>query len=78
MVSCQRVLQELSNYIDNEVNAALREQIENHLKTCRRCSVVLDTTKKTIRIYSDEGTLEVPSGYSERLRGLFLSAAKSC
>ena len=77
MVSCQRVLQELSNYIDNEVSAALREQIESHLKTCRHCSVVLDTTKRTVRIYSDEGTLEVPAGYSERLQEFFLSAAKN-
>jgi anti-sigma factor RsiW len=75
VVSCQRVLQELSNYIDNEVNAGLREQIENHLKSCRRCSVVLDTTKKTIRIYSDEGVLEVPAGFNQRLRSLFLETA---
>ena len=77
MVNCQRVLQELSNYIDNEVNAALREQIENHLKSCRRCSVVLDTTRKTVLIYSDEGVLEVPAGYGQRLRSFFLRAARN-
>jgi hypothetical protein len=55
----------------------LREKIENHLKTCRRCSVVLDTTRKTVRIYSDEGVLEVPSGYGQRLRSFFLKAAKN-
>lgn len=76
MVSCQRVLQELSNYIDNDVDTNLRNQIENHLKTCRRCSVVLDTTKKTVRIYSNEGVLEVPTGYSQRLRSFFLKAAQ--
>lgn len=75
MVSCQRVLQELSNYIDNDVDANLRNQIETHLKTCRRCSVVLDTTRKTVRIYSNEGVLEVPTGYSQRLRSFFLKAA---
>ena len=77
MVSCRRVLQELSNYIDNDVDANLREQIENHLQTCRRCSVVLDTTKKTVRIYSDEGVLEVPAGFNQRLRAFFLRAAKN-
>jgi putative zinc finger protein len=77
VVSCQQVLQELSNYIDNDVDTSLREKIENHLKTCRRCSVVLDTTRKTVRIYSDEGVLEVPSGYGQRLRSFFLKAAKN-
>lgn len=76
MVSCQQVLKELSNYIDNSAPAELRQQIESHLRTCRRCSVVLDTTKKTIRIYSDEGVLEVPAGYSTRLREFFLQATK--
>jgi hypothetical protein len=66
----------MSNYIDNDVDAALREQIEQHLKSCRRCSVVLDTTRKTVRIYSDDCVLEVPDGYSHRLREFFLKAAK--
>lgn len=77
MVSCRRVLQELSNYIDNDVDTSLREKIENHLKTCQRCSVLLDTTRKTVRIYSDEGVLEVPAGYGQRLRSFFLKAAKN-
>lgn len=77
MVSCKRVLQELSNYVDDDVDANLREQIESHLKICRRCSIVLDTTKKTIQIYSDEGVLEVPTGYTQRLRAFFLNAARN-
>ena len=77
VVSCQQVLKELSNYINNDVDSTLRKQIEDHLRTCRRCSVVLDTTRKTVRIYSDEGVLEVPAGYSQRLRAFFLRAAKN-
>lgn len=72
MVSCQDVLQELSNYIDDTVDPELRTAIEQHLRGCRRCSVVLDTTRKTLMIYSDEGVLEIPAGYSERLRESFL------
>jgi len=74
MVSCQHVLQELSNYIDNSVDAELRQQIEAHLRMCHRCSIVLDTTRKTIRIYADGNVLEVPVGYSERLRKFFLKS----
>lgn len=77
MVSCQQVLRELSNYIDKDVDANLQEQIENHLKTCGRCSVVLDTTRKTARIYCDERVLEVPPGYGQRLRSFFLREVKN-
>lgn len=72
MVSCQHVLRELSNYIDDTVDADLRKTIEQHLRSCKRCSVILDTTRKTLMIYSDEGILEIPAGYSERLRESFL------
>jgi hexokinase len=72
VVSCQHVLRELSNYIDNAVDAELRKAIELHLQGCRRCSVVLDTTRKTLMIYSDGSVLEIPVGYSERLRSSFI------
>jgi uncharacterized protein YqiB (DUF1249 family) len=64
VVSCQQVLRELSNYIDNDVDSQLRTEIEKHLSACGRCSVVLDTTRQVVRIYCDETVLEVPSGYS--------------
>jgi Putative zinc-finger len=72
MVSCRQVRRELSNYIDDTVDPELRKAIEKHLRWCHRCSVVLDTTRKTLTIYSDEGVLEIPAGYSERLRASFL------
>ncbi len=67
MVSCRHVLAELSNYLDNEVAPELRQEIEQHLRGCRRCSVVFDSVKKVLFIFSDEGVLEVPPDYSERL-----------
>jgi uncharacterized protein (DUF2461 family) len=73
MVSCQHVLEQLSNYIDKTVDADLRKAIEDHLRGCRHCSVVLDTTRKTLKIYSDEGVFEIPRGYSERLENSFLN-----
>lgn len=76
MVSCQQVLRELSNYIDNDVDSQLRTEIEKHLSACGRCSVVLDTTRQVVRIYCDETVLEVPSGYSERLRAVLAKAVR--
>ncbi len=67
MVTCAQVLKELSNYIDDDVHPQLRAEIENHLRGCRRCSILLDSTRKTLRIVGDERVFEVPLGYSERL-----------
>jgi anti-sigma factor RsiW len=67
MVSCEHVLNNLSNFIDADIDPALRAEIETHLKTCRRCSVLHDSLRKVLIIASDERTFEIPSGYSERL-----------
>ncbi len=67
MVSCKTVLEQLSNFIDEEIDPGLRAEIEAHLKMCRRCSVLHDSLRKVIVIVADERTFEIPVGYSERL-----------
>jgi anti-sigma factor RsiW len=73
MVTCAQVLKELSNYIDEDVDPQLRSAIEEHLRGCRRCSVLLDSTRKTLRIVGDDRVFEVPAGYSERLHQFLTS-----
>jgi hypothetical protein len=53
--------------MDGSVDAKLRAEIEHHLSHCRRCSVLLDSTRKMLIISGDDRTFEVPAGYSERL-----------
>ena len=67
MVNCEHVLEQLSNFIEGEIEPALRAEIEAHLKMCRRCSVVHDSLRKLLVIVADERTFEIPAGYSERL-----------
>jgi Putative zinc-finger len=67
MVSCKRVVAELSNFLADAVDPRLRREIEDHLRHCRHCSTLLDSTRKVLVISGDERTFEVPLGYSERL-----------
>lgn len=67
MVSCENVLEQLSNFIDEEIDPTLRAEIEAHLRMCRRCSVLHDSLRKVLVIVADERTFEIPAGYSERL-----------
>jgi hypothetical protein len=67
MVSCKHVLDELSNFIDDDIDPRLKGEIEDHLKACRRCSVLHDSLRKVLVIVADERTFEIPIGYSERL-----------
>lgn len=67
MISCEQLLLEISNYLDAEVDAALRTEIEAHLAGCRRCSLLVDTTRRTVRVIADERVLTLPIGFSARL-----------
>ena len=67
MVSCKKVIAELSNFLDDSVDAGMKAEIEHHLAHCRRCSTLLDSTRKVIVISGDDRTFEVPVGFSERL-----------
>jgi hypothetical protein len=66
-LNCERVWREISNYVDGDVDAALRSSMEEHFRTCKRCTSVLAGTRNVVQLYGDERMLEVPAGFSSRL-----------
>jgi len=67
ILNCEQVWREISNYIDGEVDAALRSTMDEHFRTCKRCASVLAGTRNVVQLYGDERMLEVPAGFSRRL-----------
>ncbi len=67
MVSCKTIIANLSGYLDGDAAPEMRHKIERHLRGCRRCSAVYDSTRKMLVITGDERVIEVPAGFSERL-----------
>lgn len=68
VVSCEEVWREISNYLDGEVDPALRAAMEEHFRGCKRCTAVLDGMRNVIQLYGDERMDEVPLGFSHRLQ----------
>jgi hypothetical protein len=68
VVSCEQVWREISNYLDGDVDPALRAAMEAHLKQCKRCTAVLDGSRNVIQLYADDRLFELPAGFSRRLR----------
>jgi hypothetical protein len=66
-VACERVWREVSDYIEGDVDAALRAAMDEHFRTCKKCMSVLQGTRNVIRLYSDERMIEVPAGFGRRL-----------
>ncbi len=73
MVSCKKLAENLSNYIDGDLDREMCGQIERHLSHCRRCSVLLDSVRKVLVICGDEQMFELPIGYEERLNAFLNS-----
>ncbi len=67
ILNCEQVWREISNYVDGDVDAALRASMDEHFLTCQRCASVLAGTRNVVQLYGDERMLEVPAGFSRRL-----------
>jgi hypothetical protein len=68
VVRCEDVWREVSNYLDADVAPELQTAIEEHVRGCNRCTAVVDGMRNVIQIYGDERMVEVPLGFSRRLR----------
>ncbi len=50
-LSCREILDNLSEYIDEELDPSLCEEIEKHMADCSPCVAFLNTLKKTVVLY---------------------------
>ena len=66
-MNCEGVTRELSNYIDGEVDAALRQELEQHLCGCSHCTVVLNQVKMTVELFCDAEPVDLPTDVRSRL-----------
>lgn len=66
-MNCKGVIHELSNYLDGELESSLKLELERHLEDCQDCNLIVDQTKKTIKIFCDSEPVELPSDVRSRL-----------
>jgi anti-sigma factor RsiW len=66
-LNCQEVIREISNYLDGDLDASMKREIELHLKDCSECSVMVNQTKLTVDIFCDSELVELPAAVRERL-----------
>lgn len=53
-MTCEELIDYLSDYIDKNLSEALTAAAHEHLSTCHNCSVVLDSTQKMILLYREQ------------------------
>ena len=51
---------EIGNYLEGDVADEVRHQLEHHLSHCQTCTVLLDSSRKTLKIVTDTGSFDLP------------------
>ena len=67
MLTCKDFLHELSDFLDENLDAEIRAKLEQHMTECPNCWVIADTTRKTIKIYKGMDPYPIPSDVEDRL-----------
>lgn len=67
LLTCNQFMDELSEYLDEDVEAGLRQELEAHVTQCPNCWVMVDTTKKTLKIYKGLEAEPLPDDLKSRL-----------
>ena len=67
MFNCNQVITELANYLDDQIAAEIRRELEVHLAHCQTCRALVDSTRKTITIVTESRSFELPESVSARI-----------
>ena len=72
-MNCIDVRDNISLYIDDELNEEEKKLMEEHLKKCAECSKELEEYKKIIQMLNELPDEEPPVGYCKRLHEKLLN-----
>jgi len=67
LLNCKKAVNQLSSYLDGELDQELKQILEAHLGKCNHCHAVFDTTRKTIELYCDGKLFPLPDEVRNRL-----------
>ena len=67
-LTCQEVLDQLAEYLDEEARAELVSEVDQHLHACSHCQAEVDTLRRTIQIFRCDQKVALPVTLSEKLQ----------
>ena len=67
-LTCQEVLDQLADYLDEAASSELIQEVDRHLGGCRDCQVEVDCLKQVIMIYREEERVFLPEPLVDRLQ----------
>ena len=74
---CLEMFEQLSEYIDGELDHATCEEIEKHSKDCVACFSCMETLKKTVTLCKNAKEQPIPQEFSKKLREIIQNLPKT-
>lgn len=69
MISCSRAVQQLWDYLENDVTATDREKVEEHLAFCRTCCGEVEFAEELRSLLASAAEVTLPPDVEARLTG---------
>lgn len=73
-LSCQEVLEQLWEYLDEDARGELIAQIDEHIGDCKHCRMEVDTLRRTVSLYRCDEPCAAPIQLSARLSAALQAA----
>ena len=77
MISCSDFLTEIGNYLEGDVAAEVRAMLEEHLAHCQTCTVLVDSTRMTVKIMTECGSFDLPEHALRPIAARIMSKIRS-
>jgi Putative zinc-finger len=75
-MNCSNFLIELTDLLDEVLDAEMHRELDAHMAACGHCKVVYVTTRKTIQIYRDNQLYDMAPELREKLEAAILLKCK--
>lgn len=70
MISCAQAVQQLWEYLEDEVPSHDRDAVEEHLAFCRRCCGEVEFAEELRSVLEEASEVELPTAVERRLVGV--------
>lgn len=67
MISCRDLFRFLGDYLDEQLGVDMRQEMEAHIAHCRVCTVLVDSTRKTVSIVTEYRSYELPTNVAAKI-----------
>ena len=67
---CLNYIEDLSDYLDGDLDSGLCDEIDKHIGQCENCRIMVDTMKQTVTLCREGRPEKLPAALEAKLGNL--------